>query len=143
MDKNKFFQSVIGFIANMRASTHFLIKDAQSDKVTPQQNAILEHLFFSNGVTTSQVADCLNISLPNTSRELKKLTQLDLIVKKSDPKDRRKATIILSEPGRKLMLQTFERIQKIFWEQTGELSEDEMRSIVSAMGLLEKKMFSS
>lgn len=141
MDKNQFFQAVISFIGNMHSSTHFLTKDARSNKITPQQHSILEYIFFSNEVTTSQVADCLNISLPNASRELKKLFKLNLIVKESNVKDRRKTTISLSEPGQNIMLLTFERIQKNFWMQAGELSEDEMKSIISSMDVLEKRVF--
>ncbi len=141
MDKNQFFQAVINFIGNMHSSTHFLTKDARSNKITPQQHSILEYIFFSKAVTTSQVADCLNISLPNASRELKKLFKLDLIERQSHVKDRRKTTISLSEPGQNLMLRTFERIQKNFWNQAGELSGDEMKSIISSMDVLEKKVF--
>ena len=141
MDKNQFFQAIISFIGNMHSSTHFLTKDARSNKITPQQHSILEYVFFSKEVTTSQVADCLNISLPNASRELKKLFKLDLIVKESNAKDRRKTTISLSEPGQNLMLRTFERIQKNFWKQAGELSEDEMKSIIFSMDILEKNVF--
>jgi len=141
MDKNQFFQAVLNFISNVHSSTHFLTKDARSNKITPQQHSILEYVFFSKTVTTSQVADCLNISLPNASRELKKLFKLGLIVKETNAKDRRKTTISLSELGQNLMLRTFERIQKNFWKQAGELSEDEMRSIISSMDVLEKKVF--
>lgn len=141
MDKDQFFQAVINFIGTVHSSTHLLTKDARSNKITPQQYSILEYVFFSKAVTTSQVADCLNISLPNVSRELKKLFKLDLIVKESNTTDRRKTTISLSEPGQNLMLRTFERIQKNFWKKAGELSEDEMRSIVSSMDVLEKKVF--
>ncbi len=141
MDKNHFFQTVINFIGNVHSSTHFLTKDARSNKITPQQYSILEYVFFNKAVTTSQVADCLNISVPNASRELKKLFKLDFIVKESNVNDRRKTTISLSEPGQNLMLRTFERIQKNFWKQAGELSEDEMKSIISSMDVLGKKVF--
>lgn len=141
MNKNQFFQSVISFIGNVHASTHSLMKDARSDEVTPQQHSILEYIFFNKGATTSQVADCLNISLPNASRELKKLSRLKLIMREPHEEDRRKTTISLSEQGQKLMLGTFERIQKNFWEQAGQLSGDEIKLIISSMNILEKKVF--
>jgi DNA-binding MarR family transcriptional regulator len=143
MNRNLFFQTVISFIGNVHASTHSLMKDARSNEITPQQHSILEYIFFSKAVTTSQVADCLNISVPNASRELKKLSRLELIVKETDEKDRRKTTISLSEAGQDLMLRTFERIQKNFWEQAGQLSEDEMKIIISSMNVLGKKVFFS
>ncbi len=141
MDKDQFFQIVMNFIGNVHSSTHFLTKDSRSNKITPQQHSILEYVFFSKAVTTSQVADSLSISLPNASRELKKLFKLDLIVKESDAKDRRKTAISLSLTGQNLMMGTFERIQKNFWKQAGELSEDEMKSIISSMEILDKKVF--
>jgi len=88
MDKKQFFQFVMNFIGSVHSSTHYLTKDARSNKITPQQHSILEYVFFSSEVTTSQVADCLYISLPNASRELKKLFKLDLIVKESNAKDK-------------------------------------------------------
>jgi DNA-binding MarR family transcriptional regulator len=141
MNKNLFFQTIISFIGNVHANTHSLMKDARSNEITPQQHSILEYVFFSKAVTTSQVADCLNISLPNASRELKKLSKLELIAKETDKKDRRKTTISLSEQGQNLMLHTFERIQKNFWEQAGQLSENEMQLIISSMNVLGKKVF--
>ena len=141
MDKNQFFQNVISFISTVHASTHSLMKGARSNEITPQQHSILEYVFFSKAVTTSQVADCLNISLPNASRELKKLFRLEFIVKEANEKDRRKTTISLSEPGKNLMLSTFEKIQKNFWEQAGQLSEDEMKIIISSMNVLERNVF--
>ena len=71
----------------------------------------------------------------------KELSRLELIAKETDKKDRRKTTISLSEQGQNLMLHTFERIQKNFWEQAGQLSEDEMQLIISSMNVLEKKVF--
>ena len=141
MDKNHFFHAVISFTGNVHASTHSLMKDTRSNEITPQQHSILEYIFFNKAVTASQVADCLNISLPNTSRELKKLSELELIARKPDEKDRRKTTIKLSDPGQDLMLRTFERIQNKFWEQAGQLSENEMELIISSMKILEKKVF--
>ena len=141
MNKNLFFQTIISFIGNVHANTHSLMKDARSNEITPQQHSILEYVFFSKAVTTSQVADCLNISLPNASRELKKLSKLELIAKETDKKDRRKTTISLSEQGQNLMLHTFERIQKNFWEQAGQLSENEMQLIISSMNVLGEKVF--
>jgi DNA-binding MarR family transcriptional regulator len=141
MNRNQFFQAVRSFIGNVHASTHALTKDARPNEITPQQYSILEYVIFSKAVTTSQVADCLNISLPNASRELKKLSRLELIVKETDEKDRRKTTISLSEQGQNLMLHTFERIQKNFWEQAGQLSENEMQLIISSMNVLGKKVF--
>ncbi|RTZ98717.1 MAG: MarR family transcriptional regulator [Deltaproteobacteria bacterium] len=141
MDKKLFFQNLIHFIGTVHASTHFLMKNARSDEITPQQHSILEYIFFNKAVTTSQVADCLNISLPNASRELKKLLNLELIVKVVNNKDRRTNTIRLSVQGQNLMHRTFERIEKNFWERSGEMSEKEMKAIISSIKILEKKIF--
>jgi len=37
MDKKPFFQAVMNFIGNVHSSTHFLTKDARSNKLTPQK----------------------------------------------------------------------------------------------------------
>lgn len=141
MNKKGFFQEVLGLIGNMHASTHSMIKEARSHEVTPLQHSILEYIYFSQFVSTSQVADCLNISLPNTSRELKKLFQKNLLRKESCKEDKRKFTISLSQEGLVMMDEAFTKIEKSFWEQVGSFSVEEMAELQSSMKLLNEKIF--
>lgn len=141
MDKKKLFQEVMGLVGNMHASTHAMIKEARSHEVTPLQHSILEYIYFSQFVSTSQIADCLNISLPNTSRELKKLFQKNLLQKESCRDDKRKFTISLSPEGLVMMSEAFGKIEKNFWEQVGSFTVDEMTELQSSIKLLNEKIF--
>ncbi len=141
MDRQKLFQDFMEFVGNVHANTHAMVKVARSDSVTPLQHSILEYIFFSQVVTTSQIADCLNISLPNTSREVKKLMQQNLLTKEISVDDRRKSAISLSEAGSALMAETFSKIEVNFWQQVGSLSDVEMEDICAAMNILNTIIF--
>jgi len=142
MNQKGNFQELMMFIGNVHAYTHTLVMDVRPDHVTPMQYKILEYIFFNPIVTTSQISECVNMSLPNTSREIKKLFKLGLLNKEASLQDRRKITIRLSDPGQLLMQETFGQIEKKFWEQTGSLSEEDMKEILSSIKSLNDNVFS-
>ncbi len=141
MDKQKFFKDLIGFIGNVHASSHGMVKEGKPDSVTPLQHSILNYLFFVEKVTASQIADCLSISLPNTSRELKKLFQKELLEKEVCVTDRRKFSLRLSKKVYKRQDLSFTKIEHGFWEQMGDLSIEEMKEMQLAMKVLSNKIF--
>ncbi len=143
MNNRDFFKEIITFVANVHASTHTMKKGANADEVTPLQHSVLSYLFFEQGVTTSQIADCLNISLPNTSRELKKLFKQDLLIKEPCLDDKRKFSISLSEKGMELMLITFQRMEDNFWQENGDFTDAEKQEIITAARLLNEKVFAT
>ncbi|MEH7117315.1 winged helix DNA-binding protein [Neobacillus vireti] len=62
----------------------------------------------------SEINDCLNMSMPNTSRELRKLMEKGLIEKITDTEDRRKQHIQLTNKGKNMMNEAFTSIESRF-----------------------------
>lgn len=75
MDNNHLFQKFIAFTAAVHQITNDISKDVNSDGLTPLQYKIVEYIAVSQPVTLSEISDCMNMSMPNTSRELKKLSE--------------------------------------------------------------------
>ncbi|MFD1903320.1 MarR family winged helix-turn-helix transcriptional regulator [Paenibacillus rhizoplanae] len=75
MDNNHLFQKFIAFTAAVHQITNDISRDVNSDGLTPLQYKIVEYIAVSQPVTLSEISDCMNMSMPNTSRELRKLSE--------------------------------------------------------------------
>lgn len=87
MNEHELFQEILEFTKSVYDSTIEIRKSAKPDTLTPQHYNILEIIYLHNTKSVSELCDCLDISMPNASRELKKLTELGY-VKKSPPPNR-------------------------------------------------------
>jgi len=81
------------------------------------------------------------MSMPNTSRELKKLSEKNLIKKNHDSEDRRKQFIHLTNEGKALMGESFTKIEERFQERIKHASEEDLAEIERAIDTLHAKLF--
>lgn len=141
MDTSSLFQKIVAFTTAVHEVKQELTKDVKSEAITPVQYKILEYLAVSQPVTLSEISECTQMSMPNTSRELRKLSEKQLCEKHTDTEDRRKQVIRLSEKGEEMMRKSFERIESRFVERIKEVSEEELKEIERALDLLHNKVF--
>lgn len=141
VDKRTLFHHLIEFIASVHRVKHEMTKHAKMDDVTPVQYSILEYITVSQPVTPSQISDCQHMSMPNTSRELKKLIEKELIEKFGDTEDRRKQYIRLSKHGEIMMNEVFNLIETKFLSRIQNASKEEVEDINRAIALLQTKLF--
>jgi len=141
MDKNGLFPKFVAFTAAVHQITNEITKDVKAGDLTPLQYKILEYIAVSQPVTLSEISDCMHISMPNTSRELRKLSGKQLCDKVVDPADRRRQGIRLSAAGEAVMNQSFERIAVRFEERIAGVTAEERQEIGRALDLLQAKVF--
>lgn len=141
MDKKALFMKCVSFITSVYRVTHELTKNAKSDSVTSVQYHILEHITVNQPVTPSEISECQHISMPNTSRELKKLMEKNFIEKLSDPEDRRKQYIRLSKEGDVMMNEAFACIESHFLNRIQNASKEDLEDIDQALDILRTKLF--
>ncbi|MCT2536825.1 MarR family transcriptional regulator [Aquibacillus koreensis] len=141
MNKGQLFQQFVRFTASVHQVTNDMTKEIKIENITNVQYKILEFLTVSQPVTLSEISECLHLSLPNASRELKKLMQSQLCEKIVDPNDRRKYDIRLTENGTALMNEVFQELEFKFQEQIKHLTESELKEIEGAMNILQTKFF--
>ncbi|WP_182200987.1 MarR family winged helix-turn-helix transcriptional regulator [Paraliobacillus salinarum] len=141
MNKNKLFQQFVRFTTSVHQVTYDMTKEIRIENVTTVQYKILELITVSQPVTLSEISECLHLSLPNASRELKKLIQYQLCEKIIDPNDRRKFDIRLTEEGTVLMNKVFQQLEINFQERINNLSEPELKEIQNAFEILQTKFF--
>lgn len=141
MDKKELFLKHISFTSSVHRVTHELTKDAKSDAITPVQYKILEYIYVSQPVTASDISDCQQISMPNTSRELKKLTEKKFIEKVPHTEDQRKQSILLSKDGETMMNESFASVETRFLNRIQHASREDLEAIDRAIDILQAKLF--
>jgi DNA-binding MarR family transcriptional regulator len=109
--------------------------------ITPLQYEILELLAVKQPITLSQLSKCKSISMPNTSREIKKLMDKGLCEKIDDVEDRRKQYIRLSASGEERIAEAFAYMRRLFMQRVEGMDESELVPISEAMGLLSATLF--
>ncbi|OMF30056.1 MarR family transcriptional regulator [Paenibacillus sp. FSL H8-0548] len=141
MDNNAMFQKFVAFTTAVHQTTNEISQDIRPKSITPVQYKILEYISVSQPVTLSKISDCMLMSMPNTSRELKKLTDKELCEKVTDEEDRRKQFIRLSAKGEAMMGEAFGFIAARFAQRIEKESEEEMQELAHALELLHRKVF--
>lgn len=141
MDKNALFYKLVSFTSSVHQVTHELTKNAKSDSISQVQYNILEYISVSQPVTPSEINDCQNMSMPNTSRELSKLSKKKLIEKINDTEDRRKQYIRLSDDGEAMMNEAFATIESRFLNRIENASQEDLEDMERAIDILQTKLF--
>ncbi len=141
MEQSTVFQRLVPFITAVHQVQHEISKDMPIGEITPVQYSILEYLAVEQPVTLSHISDCIDISMPNASRELKKLTDKGLIVKYDDAHDRRKQYVRLSPVGEELMNNAFAHLEVQMLRRLGDISDEQIEQILKAMDVLQSTIF--
>lgn len=141
LNKSALFHQFVSFTATIHQVTHDLTQNVTAANITPLQYKILEYIKVSQPVTPTEISDCQHMSLPNTSRELRKLQERQLIEKFSDTADRRKQYVRLSKEGEKMMEEAFTCIEERFLQLIQHATQDDLKDIQHALTILEEKVF--
>lgn len=141
MDKKQLFNQFVAFTTAVHQVTHELTQNVKIDHITPVQYKILEYITVSQPVTPTEISDCQHMSLPNTSRELRKLQERKFIKKISDTEDRRKHYVCLTEDGEKIMGEAFACIEERFQQLIQHASKEDIEDIHHALNVLDEKVF--
>ncbi|MFJ7934448.1 MarR family winged helix-turn-helix transcriptional regulator [Sporosarcina sp. NPDC096371] len=141
MDKKALFTKLVSFTTSVHRVTQELSQNAKTDSITPVQYNILEYVTVSQSVTPSEISDCQHMSMPNTSRELRKLIEKGLIEKVNDTEDRRKHYIRLSNEGEAMMKEAFATIESRFQARIQNASKEDLEEIDRALDVLQTKLF--
>lgn len=141
MKNPHFFKEFVAFASTFSERKHDLMSKVKPSDLTTLQYLILEQLAVSEPLTPSQIADCQHMSLPNVSRELKKLHEKQFIDRQEDQDDKRKHVIMLSEKGRACMNEAFQHIESMLIGSLSPSDIEQMDDIVQALRLLNQTIF--
>jgi DNA-binding MarR family transcriptional regulator len=112
---------------------------ASSDELTPSQVAVLTRLGKGEASTASALATAEGVRPQSMASTLSALEQLGLISRSPDPTDGRRQIVALTEAGQVLDRDNQQaRREWITRAMHERFSEDERRTLIEAMALLER-----
>lgn len=140
MDRDIMFSRIIGFISKVHG-IEATFKDIKVGELTNLQQEMLLILYLSCSYTLSGLSECLNINLPNCSREVKKLTESGYVQKSISTVDKRKTELQLTTFGSEQVEQYLYTIKESFYKSRTDFNDDKIDRIISAIDLLEQEVF--
>lgn len=140
MSQTHLYKNFMQFTVTLSEAMDVLTNNLEFDGITRVQFNILQHIALEQPVTLSQISYCQNMSMPNTSREIRKLSERGFVYKYSDEKDRRINYIKLTEDGTKLMNTVSDFMEERFKASISELADQEVINLEQSIDTLSKSL---
>lgn len=141
MTKDDLFNRTAFFITKIHDLEAGLRGIGGDEEVTSLQFDLLQILYYSGPKNLSGLSHCMNINLPNSSREVKKLTTLGFIQKESPPDDKRKTELSLTQKGTRKVEGFMREMKTSFFDTNKDWSPERIKRCIDAMDILEQELF--
>ncbi|WP_158546933.1 MarR family winged helix-turn-helix transcriptional regulator [Oceanispirochaeta sp. M1] len=141
MTKDDLFNRTANLISKIHDLEASLKGQGGDAEVTSLQFDLLQILYYSGPKNLSALSHCMNINLPNSSREVKKLTSLGFIQKESSPDDKRKTELSLTKKGTRKVEGFMEDMKKRFFDMNKDWCPERIKRCIESIDILEKELF--
>jgi len=141
MSTDEVFRRTAAFISNIHTLESELEQLVENREFSTLQQNLLRILYFSCSKNISALSACMNMNLPNTSREVKHLTDAGLILKTPSPRDRRIVELSLTDEGRRKVEEGLVQMKEKLFAATGEWTRERMERYLKGLSLVEAELF--
>lgn len=87
-------------------------------------------------ISVNELAELLNLDKSTVSRTVDQLVNKELIIRESDPDDRRYVALRLTAQGEELFQDIEQRMEKYFTEILDSISEEKQEQVIESLQLL-------
>lgn len=136
-DSQKLILNMVNFYTIFNVEFIDLIPDLSNSEISPLLSKILNFIHFEGTTTSSILSKKLNISVPNTSRSINTLYNLDYIVKNHDSNDKRVIYLSLSQKSLELILTINSASEEKFLERFNTLSTEEINELSNSFSTIQ------
>jgi len=138
-EKKKVLRELASFFTVFQTEVLDIFPDTITE-LSPLLSRALREIYFTEDITPSILTKRLSITVPNTSRCLQQLSDLDYIIKVKDENDRRITHIKLTEKGIVLVEKSISSMDELLLKKLGVLSMDELVRLSEAFSTI-KELF--
>lgn len=136
-DKKKVIQEIISFYTAFEKEV-LDVFPTDILEISPILFRALREIYFSTDITSSMLAKRLSITVPNTSRCLKQLSDLGYVIKVKDKNDRRVTHIKLTDNGLELVEKSTSLVDDLILKKLSVLQLDELVELSGAFSTVTK-----
>lgn len=141
MLSDSFIEALFNFFGETSRTIFEIQHGVRPEGLSPLQYNILEYVYFKHQTTISEISKCHYLSMPNASREVRKLIEKGMLRKTTDSRDRRSQLISLDEAGEFLMTQVVGKMIEVANKRYKKIDADKEEDILRAMRLLGDHLF--
>jgi DNA-binding MarR family transcriptional regulator len=136
-------KSVLAWLYMMRVTDK--LQRLESDNLaqynlTPAQFGVLAHLSANEGITQQTLSERLFVTKGNVCGLIGRLEERGLVVRESDPEDRRSNRLLLTPEGRELIEQVIPVNEQFISDYMSVLSAEELETLRTLLRRLDKSM---
>lgn len=139
--KQEFIATVFKFFVSSQKTLYEFTFGTRPNETTQIQYNILEMLYFTPGKQLMDIGECLGLSMPNASREIKKLTEKGYMKKEQDTTDRRNHHLYLTQNGQQIVKGSLDAVVEKMNKVYHDLSDKEQDELMNNMHMLMDKFF--
>ncbi|MCT4621732.1 MAG: MarR family transcriptional regulator [Marinisporobacter sp.] len=114
-----------------------IIHDLELSEMSIKQINYLKKFKASEGITTSQLADILNLSKPTVTEMVKKFIKMDCVYKESCHMDKRVYYLKLTDKGRNIVNIEQKTIAYLAQQLENRLEEEEIETLIDILSKIE------
>jgi len=129
IESQKLILHMVNFYTIFNTEFIDLIPDLSNSEISPLLSKILNFIHLEGNTTASTLSKKLNISVPNISRSINRLNNLDYLIKKQDSNDKRIIYLSLSPKALALISSVSSASEEIFLERFKVLSLEELNEL--------------
>lgn len=107
------------------------IVDKMPSNISQGESGVLLYLLNNDSVSQSELSEKLNITMPRVAAIINTLQDKMLVIKKTDPNDKRKTIITITEKGKKDILQKRKNAIIFIESIIKELTDEEIMQYIS------------
>jgi len=89
-----------------------------------------------SGLCGREIAERLISKVPDVSRLLDRMDEIELVTRERDPEDRRHVTARISEKGRKVLADATPALQAVEWKRFKNVDSNAAASLIDALGTI-------
>ena len=107
------------------------VVDKMPSNISQGESGVLLYLLNNDSVSQSELSEKLNITMPRVAAIINTLQDKMLVIKKTDPNDKRKTIITITEKGKKDILQKRKNAIIFIESIIKELTDEEIMQYIS------------
>ncbi len=140
MNRDIAFRKLVEMISSLHQMEDSLLSMVKRPELTDLQQSMMTILYLSGPKNLSSLSSCLNINLPNCSREVKKLSESGLVKKEPSREDRRVTHLSLSDDGRREVEALFAEMKELFFRSAGDWNEERSARLIQALDVIHQEL---
>jgi len=128
--KHELIASIKSFYAIFQKEVLDMIPANNRSGLSPLLYRIIHEIHLTDSINLAELSNRLSVSVPNASRDVRKLTEQGYLQKVRDEKDKRITHLSLTDKGNALVQESLRNMNEIFFKQLDQFQPTDVEHLI-------------